>query len=155
TESPGQVGDEPDGRAARHRTRHHLFLRVQGTPRVAPPFRQPSRAPEPRGAAHHGGCEKPAGSKPAGDGATPPRRPAALSRRQGGLQPLRGRTEEVLTPEGAPRSGWVPPAASDCGGHPVVGDVCRIRSSEPRPCGGRCPRLRLPTPLPRSSEKTK
>ncbi len=50
-----------------------------------------------------------------------------------GLQPLRRRTEEVLKPEGAPRSGWIPPGASDCGGHAVVGDGCRTGRSEPSP----------------------
>src|SRR5262249_21093213 len=92
-----------DGRAARHRTRHHLFLRVQGTSRFAPSLRESIRAAEPCGAPQHRGREKPAGSETAGEGAEPPGRLAALPRRQGGLQPLHGRAEEVLKRAGARR----------------------------------------------------
>src|SRR4029450_13111440 len=96
TESSWQNGDEPDARAARYRTRHHLFLQVQGKTRPSWPLEQSICAAEPGGAAQRRGRGNPARAEPAGEGSTPPRRSAALSRREGGLSPLRGRTEEVL-----------------------------------------------------------
>jgi hypothetical protein len=78
-----QDGDEPDARAARHRTRYHLFLRVQGATALSALSNSQSvqqSLEALRNAEDPGTCQ--GGSRE-------------------GLSPLRGRTAEVLSLAGA------------------------------------------------------